>query len=73
MFESIAPGVLAEVTGGVRYASGATNTDLNKSMMLAVQQLQSSLESVATSFQQGQASSQNMQQMMGMMMQMKGG
>jgi hypothetical protein len=76
MLESIAPALLAEVTGGTanaRVASGATNNDLNKNMALMVQQLQSSLESVAQKFQSDQAGSQNMQQMMGMMMQMKGG
>ncbi len=73
MFESIAPGVLARVTGGTRIASGATNDDLNKTMTLAVTQLQSTLEAVAQQFQSNQAGSQNMQQMMGMMMQMKGG
>jgi hypothetical protein len=74
MFESIAPAQLADVTGGAnRVASGASNADLNKSMTLAVQQLKSTLDSVAQAFQNNQAGSQNMQQMMGMMMQMKGG
>lgn len=73
MFEPIDPSVLAAVLGGVRIASGATNNDLNKTMTLAVSQLQSTLESVAQQFQTNQAGSQNMQQMMGMMMQMKGG
>ena len=75
MFESIAPARLADVIGGGanRVASGATNNDLNKNMALMVQQLQSSLEAVAQQVQSGQAGSQNMQQMMGMMMQMKGG
>ncbi|HEY6034184.1 MAG TPA: hypothetical protein VIV58_07995 [Kofleriaceae bacterium] len=73
MFEPIDPSVLAAVLGGVRIASGATNNDLNKTMTLAVSQLQSTLESVAQQFQSNQAGSQNMQQMMGMMMQMKGG
>jgi hypothetical protein len=75
MLESIAPALLAAVTGGTanRVASGATNNDLNKNMALMVQQLQSSLESVAQKVQSDQAGSQNMQQMMGMMMQMKGG
>jgi hypothetical protein len=73
MFEPIDPSVLAAVLGGVRIASGATNNDLNQTMTLAVSQLQSTLESVAQQFQSNQAGSQNMQQMMGMMMQMKGG
>lgn len=73
MFEPIDPSVLVAVLGGVRIASGATNNDLNKTMTLAVSQLQSTLESVAQQFQSNQAGSQNMQQMMGMMMQMKGG
>lgn len=73
MFEPIDPSALAAVLGGVRIASGATNNDLNKTMTLAVSQLQSTLESVAQQFQSNQAGSQNMQQMMGMMMQMKGG
>lgn len=74
MFESIAPARLADVTGGAgtRIASGASNTDLNKTMALAVQQLESSIQAVAQQFQSGQSDSQNMQQMMGMMMQMKG-
>ncbi|HET9991612.1 MAG TPA: hypothetical protein VFQ65_23955 [Kofleriaceae bacterium] len=73
MFESITPAQLADVTGGAnRVASGASNTDINKTMALAVQQLQSSIQSVAQQFQSGQSDSQNMQQMMGMMMQMKG-
>jgi hypothetical protein len=75
MLEPIAPALLAAVTGGgsPRIASGATNNDLNKNMALMVQQLQSSLEAVAQQVQSSQAGSQNMQQMMGMMMQMKGG
>ena len=74
MFEPIAPAQLAQVIGGgsTRVASGASNADINKTMALAVQQLQSTLQSVAQQFQSGQSDSQNMQQMMGMMMQMKG-